>query len=34
MIIYQGLLVYGTDEQQRYYLPEMAKGNMIAQQLV
>ena len=22
--------MYGTDEQQRYYLPELAKGNMIA----
>ncbi|CAF0790830.1 unnamed protein product [Rotaria sordida] len=26
----RSLLVYGTDEQQRYYLPEMATGNMIA----
>ncbi|CAF1189514.1 unnamed protein product [Adineta steineri] len=26
----RSLLVYGTDEQQRYYLPEMAKGNMIS----
>lgn len=25
-----GLLVYGTDEQQKYYLPEFAKGKMIA----
>ena len=25
-----GLLVYGTDEQQSFYLPELAKGNMIA----
>jgi alkylation response protein AidB-like acyl-CoA dehydrogenase len=28
--LYQGLLVYGTDEQQRHYLPEMSKGNMIS----
>lgn len=26
----KGLLIYGTDDQQRYYLPEMAKGKMIS----